>query len=859
MWQKTSILTIVSILHVFSYSQEIQANQGDAALYQQLRLKREELQTQMFIDGPTSAITKRLSKLEQELLVLCKPQKGQMYGQALYELAEVQRLQGHFDAAMETYNLLTQIVPTKPLVTTLFRTWLNLTYLHLTLNHPFSEAEAAYHQAEQYIPNMSERKRKFLLARNGAFLNIERGEYGLALMNVLEAEILATQPKEKLTLYTEIVDLYDHILKRCRHGRFLEHGALPSERDFWKTCLYAADIAIRYAKKGAEVAQTNGWRFLKEDRLEAHNNQLVRKHTLEQRMRIRSQSKVHSSLGEFEVNHDYIEPKKIKDVCTNPSVEWESMCDYIYSFLQNPAQQLGLEKNIEELSAEALYVLSLVNQNGGKYKQAAFFLQKAAAQLQSQRIRSADIFQQGAAIEQEYLILEDWAAHQLHMKQFSGAYEIFESMRAVGMNRIHASFTHQMWSSSERKHLAQYYHIISEITEVLSQFMEAKFSEKRGLSRFIDQYQRLKHQKSNLETMTAHKKIVEKLALSKPKSSFRDLNIAVQKSGVTVLFYWVRESSTLIWHIGKAKPDVQVVHISKSELNDKIRELNISLQHGATQDFNKKLASELYSILLTPFEKHLNGSHLLIIPHQRLWGLPFEALIHPSSGRYLVQDVDVSYSINGYFAQRTLNTPRKEVKKITAIFDEDLENVHSEINSIGRTSFAIDENAVQGLTSAHVLNKIHQKDALHILLHGFFNQRAPMLSGVRLNPLAKRKKGKERSRNSMILTAAQLLEPDWTQTHLVVMSACQSMNLSSRLSSEISGMAWPMIAGGVQTFLGARWDVNAERNAEWMVGFYQELSRIRHSPAVAASRLMRKMISKRYHPYYWAGVQVVGR
>lgn len=107
--------------------------------------------------------------------------------------------------------------------------------------------------------------------------------------------------------------------------------------------------------------------------------------------------------------------------------------------------------------------------------------------------------------------------------------------------------------------------------------------------------------------------------------------------------------------------------------------------------------------------------------------------------------------------------------------------------------------------------------------------------------------------------AAELIALPLRDLRLAVLSACKGGRISERISGELYGFPWALLAGGVASTVLSRWDVNGESNGRWMAVFYKELVG-GASTAMAAAIAMRDMRKQGItHPYYWAAMQVSGR
>ena len=140
---------------------------------------------------------------------------------------------------------------------------------------------------------------------------------------------------------------------------------------------------------------------------------------------------------------------------------------------------------------------------------------------------------------------------------------------------------------------------------------------------------------------------------------------------------------------------------------------------------------------------------------------------------------------------------------------------------------------------------IRGADGMHLLLHGKFDEAEPLLSTLRQNELG-----------GANIPAADLIALPLNGMKLAVLSACESGRIGTRISNEIYGFPWALMAGGVETVVLSRWLVNGDSNSKWMQSFY-EAAAGGASPAAAAARAARDMRrSGVRNPYYWAAMQV---
>src|SRR4030095_8702572 len=87
---------------------------------------------------------------------------------------------------------------------------------------------------------------------------------------------------------------------------------------------------------------------------------------------------------------------------------------------------------------------------------------------------------------------------------------------------------------------------------------------------------------------------------------------------------------------------VYPIDIKRKDLGARVEAFREQL---ASRDITfRRLARELYDLLLKPAETDLQGNtRIVIVPHSALWELPFQAL-QPQANRYLMEDAAISYA-----------------------------------------------------------------------------------------------------------------------------------------------------------------------------------------------------------------------
>jgi CHAT domain-containing protein len=242
------------------------------------------------------------------------------------------------------------------------------------------------------------------------------------------------------------------------------------------------------------------------------------------------------------------------------------------------------------------------------------------------------------------------------------------------------------------------------------------------------------------------------------------------------------------------------------------------------------------------------------VPQGPLVTLPFEVLMDARTGEFLVEKVAVAYAPSAAFAARALRRDPVVLPSVTAVYDEQLGYDTDEIKRLDDSlPTGLQAIASQTLSPDDAIKVLGGKDAVHVLLHGFFDQDDPLQSHVDLN-------NQDLSSEDNAVTAAELLASDWRHARLVVFSSCEGARMNVRISNEVYGLSWAPLVGGAEAVVMSRWRVQGSSSANWMADFYGRLAEGPGSPALAAAETMRRMIRDgQADPFYWAAPQVFGR
>jgi CHAT domain-containing protein/tetratricopeptide (TPR) repeat protein len=288
-------------------------------------------------------------------------------------------------------------------------------------------------------------------------------------------------------------------------------------------------------------------------------------------------------------------------------------------------------------------------------------------------------------------------------------------------------------------------------------------------------------------------------------------------------------------------------------------------------------AARLYEALVSPVRDALRGARrVIVVPDGALWDLPFQALRSPT-GRFLVEDVAVSYVPSLSVLSDMQRHPRAraraegallamgnpelgEVSKrragpaLLASAIEPLPEGEAQVKEIARL---YDAGATAVRVGAGARESWFKAEApryriLHLATHGVLDGASPLYSELVLaNPVA----GES---DDGLLEAREVLDLD-LGADLAVLSACETGRGRIGAGEGLIGMTWAFFVAGCPTTVASQWKVEAAATNRLMLAFHRELQG-GHAPAEALrlAALAQLRRADQRHPFYWAGFVAMG-
>ncbi|HEX7344509.1 MAG TPA: CHAT domain-containing tetratricopeptide repeat protein [bacterium] len=320
--------------------------------------------------------------------------------------------------------------------------------------------------------------------------------------------------------------------------------------------------------------------------------------------------------------------------------------------------------------------------------------------------------------------------------------------------------------------------------------------------------------------------------------------------GTALLEYFVAADRTLAWLIASDEVQTAELPIGRQKLTEDVKGFRDAIiNSGAVEKRSKRL----YETLLTPVWGKNRIRDLIIVPHDILHYLPFQALRSPS-GEYWADSLRIRYLPSASTLKFLKASQQPKGQKLLA-----LGNPATSRDAISAIPFAEDE--IETLAHLYPQSEIFEKegasearfktlasgyDLLHLACHSDLDAAYPLYSSLLLAP---------GSGQDGELYVHEIFTLD-LKAKLVVLSACQTGVGRLTSGDELVGLARAFINAGVPSVVASLWRVEDRSTAFLMERFYEHLKTA--DTAQALNQAQQDTRRKYPHPYSWAGFVLLG-
>ncbi len=304
-------------------------------------------------------------------------------------------------------------------------------------------------------------------------------------------------------------------------------------------------------------------------------------------------------------------------------------------------------------------------------------------------------------------------------------------------------------------------------------------------------------------------------------------------AGQTLLEYFVSNSEVYVWVVEKEKLHFQRVALTKSELARQVKTLRDNIANFGDPKELREHSTALYFQLIEPVISQISGKELIVVPHDVLHYLPFQALLG-SDGRYLVEKYPISYLSSASLLQFTKEKSRAMGERVLALGNPDLGDSKLNLQFAGMEAKEIKSlyphstvYLEKEATEEKAKSLSPQNDIIHFASHAELNENDPLSSAVLLA-----KSDKEDGR----LEVREIFGMDLNAS-LVVLSACETGLGKLSSGDELVGLTRAFIYAGTPSVVASLWNVEDSSTAQLMASFYKNLKTMTKVEALRQAQL----------------------
>jgi hypothetical protein len=233
--------------------------------------------------------------------------------------------------------------------------------------------------------------------------------------------------------------------------------------------------------------------------------------------------------------------------------------------------------------------------------------------------------------------------HRLERRQLGEAFELLERSRSRALADLLASKRLILAQPTDRERYAELRQMEGDIALCQRELFNWRLIDKRvqdpecPAGSIAEIEQKIEDLEDKRRRLLKEAPTLQELTVAPPASlaSLQQLQHSMRQEGYEVLQYLVLETNVIVWHISGDVVQVKSVFLPRSELIKKVQHLRASVS-DRNQPFaeHEQTARELFLFLIQPMLSGIRSKHLVIIPHDALYYIPFQVLQDPL-GTYL--------------------------------------------------------------------------------------------------------------------------------------------------------------------------------------------------------------------------------
>jgi CHAT domain-containing protein/Tfp pilus assembly protein PilF len=360
--------------------------------------------------------------------------------------------------------------------------------------------------------------------------------------------------------------------------------------------------------------------------------------------------------------------------------------------------------------------------------------------------------------------------------------------------------------------------------------------------------------------------LAQGLGVTTGKSAFRPAELRTgeiaQKTGATVLFYWLGEKQSYLWAITPKKTTLFTLP-AQGEIAPAIERYRKELLEPALGgDAFSEDGAALYRTLIAPAVDLIRANaNVVVVNDGPLSLLNFETLVVPgASPHYWIEDANV-VSAPSLYLLASAKPARSNNRKLLLLGDAvspnpdypDLPMAAVEMRQIEK-HFGTDQQTVfrrqSASSDAYLKSPLTSYSFIHFVAHGIASRTDPLDSAIILSRTSA-------AEDSFKLHAREIIQHP-IDARLVTISACYGGGTRSYAGEGLVGLSWAFLRAGAHNVIGALWEASDDSTPQLMDGLYQGLEDGK-SPSAALRQAKLALLhsqEKFSQPFYWAPFQI---
>jgi CHAT domain-containing protein len=365
-----------------------------------------------------------------------------------------------------------------------------------------------------------------------------------------------------------------------------------------------------------------------------------------------------------------------------------------------------------------------------------------------------------------------------------------------------------------------------------------------------------------------------------------------QRTGGTILFYWLGEKQSYLWAITPQKTMLLTLPPG-AEINSSVERYRKALV--GPQDVLQSAdhdGQSLYRTLVAPAQAFLQkGGKVVVIPDGRLNNLNFETLlVSEPAPHYWIEDATVASASSlrvlnaarmttGAVGNKTGDKKDGRARRLLLIGDSispndkypELPKASAQMESVARHFPGTEELILkreQATPRAYLESSPERYPYIHFVAHGTASRLSPLDSAIVLSKISSKSEPSQSAPPSMAVLSESSADESFKlyardiighplHADLVTVSSCYGAGERAYAGEGLVGLSWAFLRAGAHNVVAALWEASDASTAQLMDKFYDELNKgASPDAALRTAKLSLLHDSGFRNPFYWAPFQL---